>query len=300
MKTSKFIRFLSILNKKEVRRFDKFLQSDYHDTEPKTHELWAYILREYTRTGEREWTKTDASKAIYGDDQHSTHITNRLAELSRVMQDFLILEHLNSDDTGRAMLMLEVLKGRDMTHLSLLQIGKAERLLEKQAQRNMTHYYHKFRLAHERYFHAEVPTIKIGSYELLKGVMQHLEGFYVLAKLRHICEIRNRERVYNEDFDLIQSDLDALLEDSRQMDSPLLRIYTNLLNLIQTPEDTAYTTLKKQVFEYIEVGSKREQESLLTFLINHQIVQRDPFFQKRNLRLIFFRTVFNDVGLLNF
>ena len=129
MKTSKFIRFLSILSKKEVRRFDKFLRSDYHDTEPKTRELWAYILREYTRTGERERTKTDASKAVYGDDQHTTQITNRLAELSRVMQDFLILEHLNSDDVGRSMLMLEVLKGRDMSHLSLLQIGKAERLL---------------------------------------------------------------------------------------------------------------------------------------------------------------------------
>ena len=270
MKTSKFIRFLSILSKKEVRRFDKFLRSDYHDTEPKTRELWAYILREYTRTGERERTKTDASKAVYGDDQHTTQITNRLAELSRVMQDFLILEHLNSDDVGRSMLMLEVLKGRDMSHLSLLQIGKAERLLGSRPQRNMRYYYRKFRLAHERYFHAETSTIKTDSYKLLKHVMKHLDEFHALAKLRHICEIRNRERVYNEDFGLIQRDLGFLLQEATDMDSPLSRIYIDLLDLIHTPKDTTYTKLKKQVFKYIEVGSKREQESLLTFLINHQ------------------------------
>lgn len=270
MKTSKFIRFLSHLNKKEVRRFDKFLQSDYHDTEPKTHELWAYILRLYPNLEADKLEKTDASVAVYGDDQHTTHITNRLAELSRVIQDFLILEQLNSNDVGRAMQMLEVLKGRDMSHLSLLQIGKAERLLDKQAQRNMTHYYRKFRLAHERYFHAEVPTIKANSYELLKNVMKYLDEFYTLGKLRHICEIRNRERVYNEDFDLIQSDLDFLLEEATDMDSPLSNIYIDLLDLIRAPDNMTYMKLKKQVFKYIKVGNKREQESLLTFLINHQ------------------------------
>jgi len=273
MKTSKFIRFLSSLNKKEVRRFDKFLQSDYHDTEPKTRELWTHILHVYPHMGEQDWTKTDAAVAIYGDTKHTTKITNRLAELSRVMQDFLILEQLNSDNVGRAVMILEVLKARDMTHLSLLQIGKAERLLDKQSQRNMTHYYHKFRLAHERYFHAEVSTIKADSHELLKDVMKHLEEFYVLAKLPHICEIRNRERVRNEDFGLIQSDLDNILQEALHMDSPLSRIYTDLLDLIHTYDNATYTKLKKQVFKYIEVGSKREQVNLLTFLINHQIMR---------------------------
>ncbi len=271
MKTSKFIQLLSTLDKRTVNKFDKFLQSDYHDTEPKTRELWKYILPLYPDFEIEKALKIRAAKVIYGDEKQTKRITDRLAELSKVMQDFLMLEQLKKDDTAQAFLMLDVLKSKGLTNYTGLQMNHIERVLNRQNQRNMTYYYRQFRLAHERYYTDDTANKKVKSKVYLEQTLTSLDEFYCLAQLRHICEAYNRERVYNEDFNIDTKKLATLKEQAKQLDTPLADIYCLTIDLTVMANNDVYAMLKDKVLEYYDTGSLREQGVLMTFLCNYQI-----------------------------
>lgn len=271
MKNSDFIKLLSTLSKKELRDYHKFLQSSYHDTEPKTLELWKYIKLQYPEFKEPNILKTKAAKVIYGKEQYKTKITNRLAELNKVLQNFLILEHLK--DKGniviRDFLIEEILGKRGLTHLNQKQLDKIERKLENQFYGSRNHYFYQYKLAQKRYYIGENPQ-KPNEGKPLKESAKYLRHFCLLENLKLVLEMKIRQKVFGNIITFQESEIQELLQQSKDNKREGLNIYRNFILLQNKVEQPLYEETKKMVLNNLKQVERQEQSNWLTHLINYQ------------------------------
>ena len=95
MQQSKLVKLLKLLNKEELRKFDKFLQSPYHNTSNKNLQLFRILHKhqanQYTNS---RLDKEKVFKRLYPDapKYQDSNIRNLMALLTQQIENFLYIE----------------------------------------------------------------------------------------------------------------------------------------------------------------------------------------------------------------
>jgi len=126
-----------------------------------------------------------------------------------------------------------------------------------------------FELKTAFFFHPDTPKLKQSSNEI-NAVMENLDRFYALTKLRISCELRSREYILAEQYhiDLIE-EIIQISNDKYYGHTCLFQIYTSLISLFSDGYQAAiYQETKNLYFENLAAINKEEQKIILHYLIN--------------------------------
>ncbi len=275
MHNRKLIRLLKTLTEKEFLQLGKFLQSSFFNTNKQVIRLFDFFKdhKHYPDFDHPDLSKEWVDKTLFQGNDYSfdpKRIRDLMSDLSVLVEEYMILiESRNKADLTKDQLLLKAFSKRNLYKLFKIKTDSVISRLEKQRIRNVDYYRNLFTLNHQFFFHPDTLKHQPAT-KNINAVLESLDTFYALAKLRITCELLSREQIFSEHYnnDLIQEVMHIALE-KYSNDNQLFLIYTGLIELFSKGYvASTYAEIKSYYFEKLDTIGKEEQKVILHYLIN--------------------------------
>lgn len=275
MHSSKLIDYLKALESSELRKFRKFIASEYYNTNEKVLRLFDFLRKHHPAFDSPRLKKEAVIKKLFpefkkGAVKKFSYVTS---DLFKLLEDFLIEQELREDEVVRQRVYVSALSRRQLLKYTLLQIEKGEEFLEEKKPMDHNHYYEYYRL-YEIGHQVDIS----GRYGRGEGVfgqlMDSLDLFYFTCKMKYGLEVIDRERIFNEKSNILMlEDIIKYTQAAPFRDNILLKTYDALYRMLnkkdETERTTAYHQLKAIYFENLEVYEMGDKGNIGILLQNY-------------------------------
>ena len=277
MYDSKLILLLRSLNRNEFRQLGRFLNSPFFNSNEDVIRLYEYLRKNnhYPNFDSSVLTKEYVDKKIFFDKEEiysfqPRRILDCMSNLSLLIISFMAtLESQNEADLIKDQLVLKSFSRRNLHGLFDHKTKDAIEKLETRSFRDIHFYKTMFELQQAYFFHPDTSKLKLST-DKISAIMENLDLFYALTKLRMSCEIRFREEILSEHYeiDLIQEVI-KISSEKYVFNNLLFTIYIKLISLFSNSyEESVYQEVKSIYFENLQVIGKEEQKIILHYLVN--------------------------------
>ncbi|MCB9291708.1 MAG: hypothetical protein H6559_01045 [Lewinellaceae bacterium] len=194
MKGAKVISLLQSLHPKEMHWLAKWVRSPYYNSNKLVIALFEQ-LRKYAPAFDSEKLSREIvfQQLFPGQPYDDQRLRVLLFRLSALVEEFLVAQRLKRDRLHHQQLLQAELGERNEYELFLKQNQSLAEQLEQSAYRDEYYYLARWRQQHDHFFHPR--TARYGfSADQLEGIMQNLDAFYILSKMRYSAELRNRQK----------------------------------------------------------------------------------------------------------
>lgn len=274
MQTSKLVALLRSVRAEEMRWLAKFVRSPYYNAN-----VWVVRLFDYLRKYHPDFDSPKVDKTVIFqhllpdqsfDDRRLRLIMFRLSEL---VEEFLVAQRLKGDRLRRDELLVNELGERN--HYELFE-KRHQTLIQEWGNtpyRDEFYYLKLWRLQHRYFYHPQTARFDISAEGLTK-IMQNLDAFYVLSKMRYGAELRNRENILSERYQV------PLLRECRDLAAnhlvfegdKVFQVSQDVLSLMEQPQnEVVYQRLEDNVIANLNLFRPEDQSALLRYLINATI-----------------------------
>jgi len=276
MKNNRLTRLIHILDTAEKRKLRHLLETSGKDKDISL--LFNYLTKHSDNA--KRLDKERVFKAVYPRGAFDGKKLSRLnAQLYRFMEDFIITQRLSKKDhlAQRQLVLLEYLSEKklpdnkynnDLYELTEKTIHDLESVLSRTDSHDLLYYLNRYRL-HTHLYHFNTNKWQKGRL-YIESLMENLDIFYCLAKLRYANELFMRERILNEDSRvLLLNELygyGARLHDKGVYQADIYRLS---LDLLRGFDEDKFHRLKEQTFKHADTLEQLELSNILVFLSNH-------------------------------
>lgn len=243
MTDSKLLRQITAMDGRERERLRQFVASPYFNRHAATEQLLAFILKELGK----KRPKLDGARAQGAMDRIKAgmKLTDLQSALMKLVNKFLAVEQLQAEDFREEVLTLK--RTWELQRFGLLE-NRGKRLDRKVAK-------HPYRdgdthlAAYEwksisGYRQAEANRKDTRE---MQSMLDHLDRYYIVEKLRHACRLTANMMVMNTHYDLLfvdpilayleSNDGRALLSETAE---PSIDCYYHILRSLREPEAVAH------------------------------------------------------------
>lgn len=291
MRTGKLIDLLSSVRPEEMRWLAKFVRSPYYNANVLVTGLFDYLRSYHPDFDSPKLEKQAVFKHLLPDQPYDDRRLRLIMfRLSEVVEEFLVAQRLKSDRLRRDELLVDELGERNQYEL----FEKRHRTLieewKKAPYRDESYYLNLWRLQHRYFYHPQTARFDISA-EDLAGIMENLDAFYLLSKMRYGAELRNRENILSERHQI------WLLPECRDLAArhpvfggdKVFQVSRDVLSLMEQPQEEAiYRRLEDNVIANHNLFRPEDQSALLRYLINATIQLYNtgrPAFLRNQFRL---------------
>jgi hypothetical protein len=271
MKDSKLLQLLHSIKRDELRWLAKWVRSPYVNSNK-----WVVKLFDYLRKYAPEYDSPRLEKEkIFAhlfpgkpfDDNRVRHI---MFGLTGIIEEFLIVERLKKDTFQKQRLLYSELGERNLYEFFDKKKKELTSQIEDGAYQDEYYYLAKWRLEHDHFFHPQTYRYRNASVHL-QEMMQNLDAFFMLAKMRYSTELRNRENIFSEEHEI------PFVEETREMaathpifrEDVIFRVYADILSLMEEPEnETVYQRLEENLTQNLDLFRPNDQASFIRYMIN--------------------------------
>lgn len=271
MQKSKLIQLLRTLSEVELKQLGFFLKSPFHNSNKRVLDLFNLLQPYHARNYESNrlqkeilFYKIFPVGTTYQDSNMRTLISN----LNQRIEDFLIEREVKKDKVLRQELLARVYSHKNLypafekinrqqnTQLAQLEVQDME-VHQQSFNNNWAYYFHP----HTKKYHTKVPS--------LEQTMYHLDQFYLQAKFRLGLEMKNREKILQEHYDIFFWEiLGQEIKHNKNLQTPLFQLHIIGLQL----QKSFNLALFKQAFQLytLHVNSFGDWEKIafLQLLLN--------------------------------
>ncbi|MEZ4851210.1 MAG: hypothetical protein R3B93_21870 [Bacteroidia bacterium] len=271
MKDSKLLQLFRTVKQEELRWLAKWVRSPYFNVNKQVVKLFDYLRKYGSDYHSPKLEKEKVFAHIFPgkpfDDNKLRYIMFCLTEQ---IEEFLMFELLKKDTFQRQRLLYSALGERDLYELFDRKKTEITEQLENDAFKDEYYYLAKWRLEHDHFFHPQTYRYKNASV-YLQEMMQNLDAFFMLAKIRYSTELRNRENIFSEEHEI------PFVEETKEMASThpifgenvIFKVYTDILRLMEDLENEAvYQRLEENVTHNLDLFRPTDQASLIRYMIN--------------------------------
>lgn len=274
MKESKLIAYISRMNVRERERFRLFVQSPYFNQHEKTTRLLEIIMEQPDMAAADFDRQQVFARLFPGEPFDEQQLFNVMSYLKKLHHRFLAFEKFEEDDLEEELLTLEAAFTQNQFDLLKNRSKQIEKKLSKYA-------YQDSRFLMANYRHSNVLGYYSSHYEdrsnpeLLQRMLNYLDRYYLLEKLKHACHLTANNMNVNAHFDL--SFFDALLDyyrtnrDKFTDDRGVELYYTIYMSLKEANEPEHYQRLKKLLIDELEYFGLTQQRDLFISANNYCI-----------------------------
>ncbi|MEX2590292.1 MAG: hypothetical protein WD334_08800, partial [Chitinophagales bacterium] len=190
----------------------------------------------------------------------------------KLAEEFLAHEHMKAEGIALENYMMNAFLERDLDKHYRYIFNKTDKKLENQNWRDTDYYYNRYLMAHtdNQYFLQQ----KIRKYDdRLQKASDHLDHFYLCAKLRYFCEMLDRKKSLAAEYDLhFLEEVKKYASDTVLADIPPVKIYYQLLLMLENDtDDRLFTEFKALVEKHRQLFPREEVKDIYAYAINYCI-----------------------------
>ncbi len=275
MQASKLIDYLKALDSSELRKFRKFISSEYHNTNEKVVRLFDFLRKHHPEFDSPRLKKESVIKKLFPEFKKDgvkkfSYVTS---DMFKLLEDFMIDQELTGDEVARQRTYVSALSRRQLYKHTLLQIEKGEELLANKKPIDHNHYYEYYRL-YEIGHQVAFTEIHLKGNKVFEELMLHLDLFYFTTKMKYGLVMLDRERIFNEKANILM--LEEIVKYTQTppfSDNILLKTYDALYRMLNKESEvertTAYFQLKGIYFDNLEVYKIGDQANIGILLQNY-------------------------------
>ena len=289
MHDSKLITLLKSLSNEEFKTLKRFIKSSFYNTNEQVSDLYRYIGKYYPKWNSRMLSKEIVYRQLFPDDIKPNHkrLSNLMSEFSLTVEEFIIQNELKTNSLQKEKIRLSAFANRNLTSSLEKQFEKINQMLENPSVEGLSHFLSKFLVNHKLYFDPSTQVFNSQGNGLKKS-MENLELFYQLAKLQISYEMKTRERLLGEQYEIIG--LENVLESTSKRlknSPPILKIYFHLIELHLYEIDDEYFKAKDIFLSNFYNIERTDSLNILLFLLNYSIKKgnNSPLFVKEAFEL---------------
>lgn len=288
MKDSKLVDYIGRLNPREKERFRLFVQSPYFNQHEKTTLLLDLLLKhEESEPAQAAMLGREAvfTRLFPGEEYDEQVLFNVMSYLKKLYHRFLAFEKFEEDDLDEELLTMEAAFAKNQFDLLKNRSKQMEKKLAKYAYRDSKHMLANYRYYNVMGYYSSHYEDRSNA-ELLQSMLDYLDRYYLLEKLKHACHLTANNMNVNTQFDL--SFFDALLEHYRNnrekyaADRGIELYYAIFMSLKEANQPEHYQLLKKLLIGELDHFNINQQRDLFISANNYcisRINQGDISFQ---------------------
>ncbi|MEO8666345.1 MAG: hypothetical protein ABI462_12700, partial [Ignavibacteria bacterium] len=267
------ILILRSFSDEEVKQFEDFLNSPFHNKNSKVIQLYASLKNYHPGYDDESITKENLFSALYGNDKYKESlIRNLFSDLNILAEKFLQLIHVNNNYTYDK-LLIEELNIRDINEV----MGKKLKLFEKKVSSNKSrdqdYYMNKIFLHDMQGFMSTDKTLTESTRPV--DIINKIKLFLITVMESYFQLIIEEQRVnIKHNYDFLKFILGYLKDHLKEFkDSPLLLIFYTLWLCFFEKDDEKYFLRSKELiaenFSQLTIVDKKNIYAIIqTYCIN--------------------------------
>jgi len=264
VKKSKLIRLLKSFSLEEIKRFNDFLSSPYHNKNKKCVALMELLLPFAPAFTSEKLEQEGFLDSIY---TNKNSIKTLLQTMIRLFEEFLTFEGLQHQELYKKYLLLQELRNRKAFKQFTNVYEQMKRNFEQKSQKNLMDYYHRYLLATE-YFQYIFVNKEISSKDY-ESLWLHMDQSYVLSRLKYTSSMLNKQRIKSAPMNIPSADAMLMLaKEERLSQNPLINVYRAAYLLILHNDDEHFHTLIRLLEQNLDQVTKEEANEFYTAAIN--------------------------------
>ena len=276
MEQSRLVKYIKTLAPKEREKFHLFVHSPYFNKHDKTVQLLALIERWIERPS-ISLEKPAVFKKLFPQESYDEQrLHNVMSYLKKLYHNFLAYRRFEDMPFQGQLFTIEAAYDNNQFDLMKNRGKLLEKDLDKHPSQDGALYFTSYKLN-------KVMGYYINMYEdrakpaLLQGMVDSLDRYYILEKLKHSCHIKANVMMMNTPykFHFLQELLSYIKANwvEYENDTPIVLYYTIFQSLAEQDQPEHYHHLKYMLANEIPKLSTAEQGDLYSFAINYCIVR---------------------------
>ncbi|MEZ4888532.1 MAG: hypothetical protein R3E32_27660 [Chitinophagales bacterium] len=260
---------MSSISQKEWRNLKEYVASPFFNKNKHIIELLDIIYKclfyqkQQFPNKEYLWKKLFPSKK-YNDQR----LFILMSKLDKLCTDYITYQYIQEVNVTRQIFTLRAsLHRKTLKHFKRT-FDATQTELKDQSLRNADYYYHDYLLKVEEDFYNQPNSQQRN----LLGVIQSLDYYYLVAKLRYLCSFLNRKDLLQVEE---QAEIQAFIDYLNQFDLrklAVLRMYKlTLMTLVHPEKEENYHTLKSLLNYHKDLLAKDETKDIYQYLQNYLV-----------------------------
>lgn len=270
LSNNKLFSILSTFSKVAFNRFKKFVDSPYFNANKDLYILLSniepLIFEGHNPTDAKHdlWTKIH-KETPYND----VRFRKLCSDLLKLLEDFLANEVFNTKKIQKINYTLESIGEKKLEKLYNSTLANARRISERIGYKDGEFYYDQY-IIEKNYYNLKNSDLDRSSETNIEVIINNLDYFYLIEKLRLLCETVNRKNIISLEYQLLFLDeIIAHLNKYSYDNVPAISIYFHMYLTIVTNEDKHYFKLKSLLEKHLEIFPKNEAKEIYTTAINY-------------------------------
>lgn len=256
------IELLKSFSKKELQKFNLFINSPYFNTDLKLVRLFNIIENKVLKTEFSDQLQIQVYQFVFEKAENSTlgkdekkTLRAKLSKLNQLAHQFLVLENINDDQNCFNDRLYKSLLNKNQLNSFLTIFNRDKKRLDSKNRKDAKDLEHLYKIE-KHYLEYLFLSGKLHDYKEnnIIAVLYNLDVFYLQNKLSHYLE----SIVYQQNSSLQYS-----------LNKKLFEAIRNLLNLTEFNEEISLMVLKKSV-AFIENSNLSNYNSYFTMLQKNQ------------------------------
>jgi len=296
MQKSRLIEVLRSFSEREIRQFEEYLNSPYHNKLEDLSRLYKHIAFALEQKIDAALDKTYVYEKLFPKRPYKdVKIRLLMSDLLKHAERFLTIEqHLNDRATAEVYLA-RTYRRRQLTKSFRHTLKTARNRLQKKPSYDTPTQYQQSQLYEEEYLFLLEENRQAGyDLQVWHDTVSH---FFIAETLRQVCALLTRQRVAEKSYNfLLLADILKQIETRPVLlDIPVIQVYYHSYHtLVGTQNDEHFRQLKDGIIRYGIGFPQAELKEIYTHAINHCIRQNN---KKKDA--VFLRELFDlyQVGL---
>jgi len=265
---TKLIKLLATFSTLEWKRFGRFVQSPYHNTNQRIIDLYTYLKKAFPFEDLKTLEQERIYKKIYRKVPFKLNTFQSLcSDLYGLAADFIIDVHLQQEKRKRDKVLIDALSKRNYELFK----GNSQQLIKEVETQDYFLDSDDFLLLHQLndklFHHIEMDKFTIQKIELEKS-WRYLNAFYTNTNVQFSAEHKGAQNFLNHN---INAEYLTVIE--------LTELFQEVINLHKAKESIVYFQLKKKVLaNWHKLKTKHKTDlliHLLNFSVTNELIQKE-------------------------
>ena len=285
MQQSRIVKFIKELSSRERERFHQFVHSPYFNQHEKTSQLLDIILAHADTKASALERESLCGMLFPGEPYDEQKLHNVMSYLKKQFHRFMAFEYVDQHPLEEQLLTLESAYENARFDLMVNRAKQLEKTLTRHTFSDATYHYASYRLNHLMGYYT-VEFVNRSDSAGLQRMIDHLDCYYIVEKLRNSCHLTGNMMLLNSHFEMgLLEDMLRYLKANREQfegDLSIKMYYTILMSLREENKPEHYTVMKSLLTEHMQIMPHRECSDLYTFAYNYciqRINQGDSSYQ---------------------
>lgn len=270
MHSSNLLKLLFKLDKEECKRFDKFIQSPYFNSNKTLHQLWTLIRKYHPALDSNKLEKEKVFRKLFPQQAYKEDkMWKLMSQLKGLVEQFLVVERNDKKQVTYQMQLRAIFLERDLYDWFKQKTVFLENELADHTNFEVINKLYLHQIHDTAYYNNDSNT-RTPNHPNLINANTHLQYYFHFHQLRYACEWVSRAYRMKEQLPLF---VKAITYRAQYEQDALYSLYYKTFILLANPSEDLqpFTDLVHQLKSQIEQLPKKHQIALLMYLLNYGI-----------------------------